>query len=503
MADTPLLKITDVSKSFGPVQALRNVEFTLHEGEIHALLGENGAGKSTLIKVLTGAEHFTEGNIDLAGHSIHCKNPADAQKKGISTVYQEVNLCPNITVAENIFINRQPRNKFGLIQWDEMNKAAKSILLSLNIDIDVTKNLESYSTAIQQMVAIARACDISAKVLVLDEPTSSLTTAEVDKLFEVMKTLKARNMGIIFVTHFLDQVYEVCDKITVLRNGHYICSESVHELNKVQLVAKMVGKDYNELIETHQKTTEKNNNQDVFVSINNAIDSMGKLHPINMCVHEGEVLGFAGLLGSGRSEVARLIYGADKMENGTLMFRGKLLRLDGPITAIRNGMAFCPEDRKLEGIVPDLSIQDNIILALQTKRGMMKPINRREAAEIADKYIDMLQIKASSKDQAIKNLSGGNQQKAVVARWLATQPSLLILDEPTRGIDIGAKAEIQKLILLLAEEGMSVIFISSEIDEMMRCCERMIIMKDKRKIGEIMNDDLTESQLMEAIAGEE
>ena len=495
-----LLDMRNIRKEYPGVQALKDVPFQLKAGEIHSLLGENGAGKSTLIKVLTGAEALTAGEVYLEGREVHIKNPLQAQHEGISTVYQEVNLCPNLSVSENIYIGREPRNRYGLIDWKTMEKKSRELLKGFNLDIDVTKALDNYSVAVQQMVAIARSCDISAKILILDEPTSSLTDSEVEKLFSVMRRLKEEGMGIIFVTHFLDQVYAVSDRITVLRNGSYVCTENASDLDKVSLVGRMIGKEYSELTENRSSSADRGE-KDLLMELKGLYKS-GSVSPVSLKIGKGEILGFGGLLGSGRSETARVIFGADRPDGGTVLLDGKNLSFKTPLDGIRAGLAFCPEERKAEGIVGELSVRENIMLALQARRGMMNPLSADETRELTERYIKLLQIKTPDGDRAVKNLSGGNQQKVILARWLATEPRLLILDEPTRGIDVGTKAEIQKIMISLADQGMSVIFISSEIDEMMRCCDRMIILKDRKTVQELSGSSLTEARVMKSIAGD-
>ena len=502
MGEQELLSMRNISKNFPGVKALSHVDFTLRSGEIHALMGENGAGKSTLIKVLTGVEEFETGEIRIAGISrpIVNKSPQEAQLNGISTVYQEVNLCPNLSVAENIFVGRAPRKR-GHIDWKRMNQKAREMLGGLNIQIDVTKALENYSVAIQQMVAIARAVDVSAKVLILDEPTASLDEQEVQKLFGVMRQLKSQGVGIIFVTHFLEQVYEVCDCITVLRNGALVGEYRVEELPRVQLVAKMMGKDFDDLATIKkEKTLDKEEAKEVIVKAKQ-LGCMGKIKPFDLTIHEGEVIGLSGLLGSGRSELARTLYGADKADAGNLEVKANKLHMSMPLQAMKAGMAFCPENRKDEGIIADLSVRENIIIALQAKKGVFKLLSKKEQEAFTDRYIDLLQIKTAHRDVPIKQLSGGNQQKVILGRWLLTQPDFLILDEPTRGIDIGTKTEIQKLVVKLASEGMSVMFISSEIEEMLRTCNRMAILRDGQKVGELEEYELSEENIMKAIAG--
>ena len=496
-----LLKMRGICKNFPGVKALDNVDFSLNKGEIHALMGENGAGKSTLIKVLTGVEEFERGQIILEDKkSIINKSPKEAQENGISTVYQEVNLCPNISVAENLFLDREPR-KFGLIDWQKMNRMSKELLDKLDIKIDVTKPTESYSIAIQQMIAIARAVDMSAKVLILDEPTSSLDDGEVEKLFLLMKKLKNDGIGIIFVTHFLEQVYAVCDKITVLRNGTLVGEFEVNNLPRVQLVAKMMGKDFNDLENIKSESTQTTG-KEVLLSTK-SLGSNGNIKPFDLKLNKGEVIGITGLLGSGRSELVRAIYGADKTDTGQIVFKNKEAKITAPIDAMKLGMAYLPENRKDEGIIADLSVRENIIIAMQAKQGIFKLIPRKKQEEFVDKYIEILQIKTAGRETPIKQLSGGNQQKVILARWLLTNPELLILDEPTRGIDVGTKTEIQKLVLKLATEGMSVIFISSEIEEMIRTCQRMVVMRDKKKVGELESDEISQNNIMSAIAGGE
>ncbi|MEG2950659.1 MAG: sugar ABC transporter ATP-binding protein [Clostridia bacterium] len=494
----PLLTMRGITKSFPGVKALIDVDFTLAAGEIHALLGENGAGKSTLIKVLTGVESLDGGAISLLGNSIRPKNPLEAQSCGISTVYQEVNLCTNLTVAENIYIGREPI-KHGRIDWKTMRTKAEKLLERFELKLDVTQTLDHYSVAIQQMVAIARAVDVSAKILILDEPTSSLDDVETHKLFDVMKMLKQQGMGIVFVTHFLDQVYEVSDRITVLRNGELVGAWDTAQLPRLALVGKMIGKEYDELSTLSPVDEAVDEEHEIYLSAHSLASTA--LKPFDVSVHQGEVMGIAGLLGSGRSEMMRLFFGADKAEQGHLVVEAQNVTFTSQLDAIRSGIAFCPENRKTEGIVGDLSIRENIILALQAKKGMLHAISRREAEKIADEYIRKLQIKTPSQEQAIKNLSGGNQQKVILGRWLATNPSLLMLDEPTRGIDVGTKAEIQKIVVDLAQKGMAIIFVSSELDEMLRCCTRMTIMRDQQKIGELSGAQIDKNKIMKMIAG--
>ena len=501
MPNDIVLSMRNISKSFPGVRALHNVDFTLNKGEIHALMGENGAGKSTLIKVLTGVYPKDAGQIQIGDceKEAHIKSPQDAQNLGISTVYQEITLCPNLTVAENMFIGR---GNYRFVNWQTMRTRTSEILDKLNIPARATQQLATCSLAVQQMVAIARAVDMECKVLILDEPTSSLDEREVEKLFTLMRELKSRGVGIIFITHFLEQVYEVCDRITVLRNGELIGAYDVKDLPRVQLISKMMGKDLDDISQMHSTKPQKDRSGNVHVFEAQGLSSTAATKSFDFQIDRGEVNGFTGLLGSGRSECVRAIFGADKVTGGKVLVNGKPVKIAKPKDAMKLGIGYLPEDRKQDGIVDELSVRENIILALQVMRGFFRPFSRSEAEKFADEYIKLLGIKTASSDTPIKSLSGGNQQKAILARWLLTKPQYLILDEPTRGIDVGTKVEIQKLVLKLAEEGVSVTFISSEIEEMLRTCSRLIVMRDREIVGELMQDDMTQAKIMRTIAGE-
>ena len=500
MQGDAVLTMRGISKQFPGTLALNKVDFTLRRGEIHALMGENGAGKSTLIKVLTGVHEKDSGSIHVDGiegeANIH--SPQDAQNAGISTVYQEITLCPNLTVAENIFIGRVDH---AIVNWKEYEKKAAAILDNLSIPARPKQELSSCSLAVQQMVAIARAVDMNCKVLILDEPTSSLDEKEVEMLFSLMSDLKKRGVGIIFVTHFLEQVYAVSDRITVLRNGELVGEYEVKDLPQVQLVAKMMGKSLDDMSELEQ-LGQKHTPSDEIVYQADHLSSL-ESKPFNFQIRKGEVNGFTGLLGSGRSESVRAIFGADRVTGGTIQVHGQKVRITKPHDAMKNGIGYLPEDRKRDGIIADLSVRDNIILALQVMKGFFHPMRRSEMEKFADEYIAALNIKTASQNTPIGSLSGGNQQKVILARWLLTHPDYLILDEPTRGIDVGTKLEIQRLVLKLAEENMSITFISSEIEEMLRTCSRLIVMRDRNIVGELTGDELTQAHVMKTIAGGE
>jgi simple sugar transport system ATP-binding protein len=490
-----------ICKSFPGVQALEDVDFTLRKDEIHALMGENGAGKSTLIKILTGVEQPNAGTIGMNGQPVSIRSPQHAQALGISTVYQEVNLCPNLTVAENILIGREPM-KWGSIDWKAMNARARNILRGLDVDIDVTQTLGACSVAIQQMAAIARAIEIaSARVLVLDEPTSSLDAHETAQLFNVMRKLKGEGMAIIFITHFLDQVYEVADRITVLRNGRLVGTYATAALSRLDLITKMIGRTLTEFDDmTRLKVESRQRIKSEALVDAKALGRSGSIEPFDLELHAGEVVGLAGLLGSGRTEIAELLFGIERPTDGGMSMDGSPVREFSPIRSIGRGVALCPEDRKAAGIVGELTVRENIILALQASMGWFKYLSLPKQYEIAERYIKLLNIATPSPDQQVKNLSGGNQQKVILARWLATNPQLLIMDEPTRGIDVGTKAEIQKLVLALAEEGKACVFISSELDEVLRTSHRIVVLRDRKKVAEFAGD-VAETRIMHAIAG--
>lgn len=494
-----ILTMKNISKTFPGVNALENVDFSLKRGETHALIGENGAGKSTLIKVLTGVEHPDSGSIEYDGKIVDVKSPQHAQEIGISTVYQEINLCTNITVAENIMLGHEP-HRFGAIDWKKVNAFAKLALKRLYIDIDVTQPLGNFSVALQQMVAIARSLEItSAKILILDEPTSSLDTKETHQLFSVMQKLKSEGIGIIFITHFLDQVYEVSDRITVLRNGKLVGTYATASLPRIELIGKMLGHSITDLNEVSKAKGDQTAAQQLLAEAS-GFGRRGSLDPIDFKINQEEVVGIVGLLGSGRTELANLIFGIDTPDSGSLLLNGKKVEHFSPLESLKLGIALCPEDRKAEGVVGDLTIRENIILALQAHNGWFKFLTLQKQNEIAQKYIQLLNIMTPSSEQLVKNLSGGNQQKVILARWLATNPQLLILDEPTRGIDVGAKAEIQKLVLDLAKEGRSIVFISSELEEVLRTSHRIIVLRDHKKAAEYPGD-VDDQTILQTMAG--
>jgi len=484
-----LLQARGIVHAYAGKRALDGVDFTLRAGEVHAVMGQNGAGKSTLIKVLTGAVPLQTGEITLAGQPIRPTSTQDAQRLGISTVYQEVNLCGNLSVAENIFAGRQPMRPWtrgGGIDWRTLNERARKLLADLDVEVDVKHELGSCSVAVQQMVAIARAIDISARVLILDEPTSSLDSDEVEKLFAAIRRLRDSGMAILFVTHFLDQVYAVSDRITVLRNGQLVGEYAAKDLDHGALVAAMVGRAMAREGATSARGAQATGTRDQTPVVQTVdVARRGSVADVNLEIRPGEILGLAGLLGSGRTEVARLLFGLDRADGGEIRVNGEPVLLGDPAQAIAHQLAFCPEERKTEGIVEDLSIRDNIVLTLQARRGLWRKLGRSERQDITDRLAKQLDIRAASLDIPIGALSGGNQQKCLIARALATQPRLLILDEPTRGIDVAGKQEIMNQLVALAGQGMALLFISAEVDELLRVSTRIVVMRDRRQAGSL------------------
>ena len=498
-ATQPLLRARGVRKIFPGTVALDGVDFSLHAGEVHALLGENGAGKSTLIKCLTGAYRRDGGDILLDGVSIDPKGTLDAQAHGIGTVYQEVNLLPNLSVAENLSLGHQP-TRFGVISVRGMNARAREVLSQYGLDIDVTRTLESYSVAVQQVIAIARAVMLSGKVLILDEPTASLDAHEVRMLFDVVRSLKERGLGIVFISHFLDQIFEISDRLTVLRNGQLVGTETTGEIDRVRLINMMLGRELEQETRAHGKIhTVAGEPRLVF----GGFGRKGSIEPFDLSIHAGEVIGVAGLLGSGRTETAEVLFGVAHHDSGAAKRDGEVLSLASPRQAIQAGFGFCPEDRKTDGVIADLSVRENIALALQARIGWMRRIPDREQKAMANDYIRKLDIRTPDAEKPVGLLSGGNQQKVMLARWLATNPSFLILDEPTRGIDVGAHAEIIRLIEELCAQGMSLLVISSELDELVAYSHRVIVVRDRRHVAELAGDQITTGNMVRAIAAPE
>ncbi len=497
----PLVQMSGVVKSFSGIYALRSANLEIAPGEVHALIGQNGAGKSTLIKILTGVYIRNEGDVRFNNQDIHITSPRDAQDIGIATIYQELSLVPLRSVTENVMMGYEPRTKFGLIDWPEAHKRTSDILASFGIDIDTHLPLGQYSTAIQQLVAIARAVSIDAKLVIMDEPTSSLDDREVGILFDVVRKLKSKGVAVLYVSHFLDELFEICDRVTVMRDGQNVAVHNIAETQKLTLIAEMLGRNPED-IQAAGMTELGGSHQDIgdiLIEAEN-ISTDRNLRNISLNVHSGEIVGLGGLLGSGRTEAVRAIFGLDPLTQGRLKLSGQVYQDCQPATAIKNGIGFLTEDRKAEGIVPEMSVRENMTLALLPKLVKNGRIDRKREKELVAGFIKALGIKTSTMEQPIRELSGGNQQKVLLARWLAINPKLLILDEPTRGVDVGAKFEIQAIIRKYVEKGLGVILISSEFEELVEGADRIIVMQEGRAVSELKNPGITEESLISAIA---
>jgi len=498
----PLLEARGIIKQYPGVTALNRVDFDLRAGEIHALMGENGAGKTTLIRILTGATAPHAGTVRLDGKLVRMRSPAEAQAFGIATVYQEIDLIPYLSVAENLLLGRQPM-RWGLIRGRDLRRRARQALARLGLNIDVESPVHSLSIAMQQMVAIARALDGSARILVLDEPTSSLDSADTARLFSLLRELKSRGLGIIFITHFIDQVFAISDRISILRNGLGVGCHETNRLTRLKLVSLMLGRDMRAAPETSlpPRTVRVDGERSILEA--KRMGREGAIAPFDLVLGRGEVVGLAGLLGSGRSEAVRLIFGADRAQCGEIRMHGRPIRRPSPRRSLRAGVGFVPEDRKQQALAPNLSVEENLILAVQARRGVLRRLGRADRRKLFADYVRVLGIVAPGPRTPIRLLSGGNQQKVILARWLATQPEIMILDEPTRGIDIGAKAEVERIMAGLRERGLSMLFISSELDEIVRDSTRILVLRDRRIIGELESAAATPERIMEKIAGVE
>ena len=491
-----LVEIKDVSKHFPGVKALDHVSLSIRRGEVHALSGENGAGKSTLIKILTGVYTYDEGSIIFDGSPVAFKSTNESQKAGIGSVYQELNMIPYLSVAENIYIGDYPMGKTG-IEWKELYENAQNQLDSLNIDVDAKKQLNELSTAQQQMVSIVRAVSRDCKLIILDEPTSSLDTKEVKTLFSLVRQLKEKGVAFIFITHRMEEIYQICDRITVLKDGHFIGTYQAEDLNQYQLVTLMVGREITQQRKQTYFSPEKD--QNYVVEVRN-LAKKPKVKDVSFGISRGEIVGLAGLLGSGRTEVAEMLFGSEMPDAGEILYEGILQKNISPTKAVRAGLAFCTENRRLDGIVPNMSVKNNIVLACMKQISRLGFVISRKRLALVNRYIEELRIKTPTPEQRIRNLSGGNQQKALLARWMATNPKLIILDEPTRGIDVGAKQEVERLVQQIASQGIGVLLISSEIPELVRNCDRVIVLREGEQVGELAGAQISEEAIMQIIA---
>jgi galactofuranose transport system ATP-binding protein len=494
----PLLVMRGISKAFNGVPALQDASFEVTRGEVHALIGQNGAGKSTLIKILTGVYDRDAGEVVYDGRPVRFSGPHDAQLGGIATIYQEVNLVGYRSLAENVFLGREPR-RFGLIDWRRMNDEAARILASFGLEVDVTRPLNSFAVATQQLTAIARAISVKAGLVIMDEPTSSLADAEVEVLFGVIRRLKADGVSLVFVSHKLDELYAICDRVTIMRDGRTVHAAPMNDVSRMQLVTTMLGRELAEQL-SHRRSAGDADIADAPVVEVEGLRRGTVLGGVDVVVRPGEIVGLAGLLGSGRTETARALFGADPIDAGTIIVKGSPRTMRSPRDAIKSGFGLTPEDRKTEGIVPEMSVRENLTLALLPRLTRHGILDRRRQREIVERFIADLGVKLADADQPIRELSGGNQQKVILARWLCTQPELLILDEPTRGIDVGAKREIQQLVRRLADDGLAVLLISSEVEELVADSDRVVVLRDGRSVAELDGDAIDEQPILQAMA---
>lgn len=497
-----LLEMKNISKTFPGVKALKNVDFNVCKGEVMGLMGENGAGKSTLIKIITGyyKKDAGAGEMLLEGREINPSNTLEAQKYGISTIFQELNLSPFLSIAENIYLGNPPKKSGGLIDWKTMKKNAKEAMLELGVDIDVNEILNSQSTAIQQMTSIARALSMQAKLLIMDEATSSLDKQEVDVLFDVVRKLKDKGISTIFITHKMDEIYRICDRITIFKDGEFVACEPAENLPKLKLISLMIGRDASEIINKHKQYDKSKAQSGIICEIKDIRKANRRLNGISLKIHKGEVVGLAGLLGSGRTETAKVIFGDDQNYEGEVFYNMQAVKFKSPNHAKDSGLAFCPEDRKAEGIFPFMSVMDNLTVSVMKEYNRFGILNQKKQLNVTREYVDKIKIKTPTPFTKIKDLSGGNQQKVILSRWLATKPDLIILDEPTRGIDVGAKGEIENLIKDISAQGISVLYISSELDELVRGCDRVVVLRDGMNIKELYHEEISSDAIMAVIA---
>ncbi|PYG00597.1 ribose transport system ATP-binding protein [Georgenia satyanarayanai] len=500
-AAASVLEVTGVTKQFAGIKALTDVSFSVAPGSIHALVGENGAGKSTLIKVLTGVYQPDAGEIRYRGEPVSFSRPSDAQDVGISTVYQEISLVPLLSVARNVFLGREPRNRLGLIDVRAMNRDAQRITADLGIEVDVTQDVGRLGLGVQQMIALARAMTINARTVIMDEPTSSLEIREVETLFSVARRLRDDGVGIVFVSHRLDELWQLCDAITILRDGEVVHRGQMADLDRRELVSHMLGREIAEGVRERESASISTGDADAAAPVLSVrgLRAHRRLHGIDLDVRPGEIVGLAGLLGSGRSETVKAIYGDLASDADTIDVEGTAIRRNSIPAALDAGIALLSEDRKAEGIIPDLSVRDNIVLAVLDQVSRWGVISDAKVDELVDTFIKRLRIKVSSPQQLVSELSGGNQQKVLIARWLCTKPKVFLLDEPTRGIDVGAKQEVASVIDELAEKGLAVLMISSETEELVDTSDKVVVLHEGSVNDRLSGSDLTHSRLLAAL----
>lgn len=494
--DQPILSLNSISKSFPGVQALDSVNLEVYPGEIHALVGENGAGKSTLMRIISGASSKDSGSMKWRGYEVDIKAPIEAQNLGIAMIHQELALIPYIDIGKNIFLGREPQGKIpGLIDWSNLYQASSDILDSLGLNISPRTIIKDLSIAQQQMIEVAKSLSMDASLLVMDEPTSALTDREVETLFEQMSRLRSEGVSIIFISHRLEEVYRVADKVTVLRDGRWIGTHPADSLSENEIVKMMVGR---ELVASK---THESHSTDVSVLRLNDVHTSGIVRGVSLDLKEGEILGIAGLVGAGRTELLEAIFGVRHITQGQILLEGEQIELDSPSKAIHSGVGFVPEDRKAQGLFLNMGVRQNIVLAALDTLTRLGIVLRTRANALTSSLIKQLDIRPPNQQQRVRNLSGGNQQKVVIARWLALEPRVLLLDEPTRGIDVGAKSEIHALLDQMAKTGVAILMVSSELPEILSVCDRILVMREGRLMLETEPDSTTQDEIMRVAAG--
>ncbi len=493
----PILALNHIRKQFPGVLALDDVRFDIRSGEIHALLGENGAGKSTLIKIASGVYQPDAGQVIIDGQPVKLNSPRDAQAHGIATIYQELLLYPELSVAENIFMGHAPRTRFGAVDWTKMSQKARELLASLNIhDMDVRRKVGTLTVGNRQRVEIAKALSMNARVLIMDEPTAAITESDVERLFEIIALLKEREVGIIYISHRLNEVFEMGDRVTVLRDGKYIDTKPVAETSEDELIRMMVGRTIDNLFPKQEAEI-----GEVVLEVRN-LKRKPLTHDISFELRAGEIVGLAGLIGAGRSELAHVIFGYTPAESGRILINGQAIRIRNPAHAMRHGIAYLPEDRGTQGLVREMNLKVNTSLTVLRELSQMTFINRREELDLARRTIEQLAIRAFGPQQIVGKLSGGNQQKVVVGKWLATRPKVLIMDEPTRGIDVGSKSEIHRLMSQLAQQGLAILMISSELPEILGMSDRILVMREGHVVAEFARGEATQENIGTAMMSE-
>lgn len=487
----PILRMVDITKTFPGVRALDRVTFEVYPGEVHGLVGENGAGKSTLMKILTGALQPDEGVIELRGQPVKVPNPRAAQLLGIAIIHQELAVLPELSVAENIFLGREPTGRLGLIDWPRLYRQTEALLDRLGIELDPRTRVGDLTIAQQQMVEIAKALSLDADLLAMDEPTSALTERETEILFRLIHSLRDQGVTIIYISHRMEEIFQICDRVTVLRDGQHIATRPIHELTPEEVVRLMVGRPITEMYPPPGEE---------FGPVRLEVRDLyrpPRLNGASLTLRSGEILGLAGLVGSGRTDLARAIFGVDPVERGEIRVNGRPVTLASPAEAMELGMGFVPEDRKTQGLFLNMTVRQNTVIArLKELSRFLGFIDFRRAREEARRFVEELNIRTPSLEQLVRNLSGGNQQKVIIARWMARAPAILILDEPTRGIDVGAKAEIHNLMRHLANQGVAILMISSELPEVLGVSDRILVMREGRIVAEFSRDEASQDKVM-------